>query len=85
MCMLFVEESCQSAENKMALFTFGLLLIAFFRAFFKIDDPYGVSKLKTSEPRSAGLQTEPVEIVATDSHKLLTLTHNLLFRNSCSF
>ena len=50
MFMLFVEESCQSAENKMVLFTFELLFLDSVRAFFKIDDLYDLSKLKTSEP-----------------------------------
>lgn len=64
MFMLFAEESCQSAKNKMALFNFRLSFLDSARSLFKIDDPYVVSKLKSSEPSSAGLLTEPMGSIA---------------------
>lgn len=70
MFMLFAGESCQSAENKMTLFNFRLLFLDSARTLFKIDDPYVVSKLKTSEPSSAGLQAGPVGSIAC--YKILT-------------
>lgn len=61
---IFAEESCQSVENKMALFNLGLFFLDSERSLFKIDDQLVVSKLQSREPSSAGLHTEPVGSIA---------------------
>jgi len=75
MFMLFAGESCQSTENNTTWFNLRLLFLDSARTLLKIDDPYVVSKLKTSEPSSAGLLAGPVGSIA--AHK--NLTHDFPF------
>lgn len=75
---IFAEESCQSVENKMALFNLGLFFLDSERSLFKIDDQLVVSKLQSSEPSSAGLHTEPVGSIARYDN----LIHHFLFKIS---
>lgn len=61
----------------MALFNFRLLFLDSARSLFKIDDPYVTSKLKSSEPSSARLWTEPAGRLARYNN----LTREFLFQN----